>query len=246
MIKWLLTLASIGILFSGYAFNEKDIIGKWVEVDHSLLFGFDETDITIDGKKSQPQLVMEFTETNMFYKTNNMMGSVFFIQPDSSLELFSSISKTGGLKEYKIIDLSPEKLVIEELYKSEDKGRAIVYRYVMKRYIGTKSIEDIYAGDVKPVPVFSFVDEQPEYIGGETAKADFIQKNLKGVSPQKLFLTIVIDTLGNVSSVKYLKRISYADAVIITKMLRKMPRWKPGRNKGNLVNASMTMSISIK
>jgi len=101
-------------------------------------------------------------------------------------------------------------------------------------------------------PPFRFVDEIPEFIGGTEAMLTFIQENLKyPANPSgkringQVFLEFVIEKDGSISNVKVLVGINPdldAEAVRVVKM---MPKWKPGKRKGQPVRCLYSIPIRL-
>lgn len=247
MINYLNILVCMLFSISTYALSNKDIIGNWVEYDRKLKFGFDEKDITIDGNKSHPDFFIFFNEDSMCYGTTDLLGSKFVLSGDSIIEFFSVNSdfKSGGSKKYKIVEFSKDKLVIEQYLRAT--GNEIVYQYAMSRYQGEipSSIYDFYVGKHKPEQVLNFASTMPQYPGGEAAKKEFIQKHISNLSSPKTIFSVVIDTLGNISQIKFRWGAPFEDAKIITAMLRKMPKWSPGKDNDQLICVRVPISIVI-
>ncbi len=97
---------------------------------------------------------------------------------------------------------------------------------------------------------FTVVEEKPVFPGGDSALLDFISKNTnypqiakEGMIQGKVFIQFVIDTGGNVKNVNVLKGIDPsldAEAIRVVKML---PKWIPGKQRGKAVNVSFIIPI---
>jgi protein TonB len=100
--------------------------------------------------------------------------------------------------------------------------------------------------------IFSIVKIMPEFPGGEQAMFKFLSKNVK--YPQKarrkgtsgkVYITFVIDTTGSVNYVKAIKGVSPeidAEAVRVVKL---MPKWKPGYQNGRPVSVYCNLPINF-
>jgi TonB family protein len=92
----------------------------------------------------------------------------------------------------------------------------------------------------------SLDETTPEFPGGLEALRAFINKNLniKGESGV-VDVFFVIDKEGDVKSVKVLKSLSdKADAEAI-RIVKQLPKWKPGTQNGKAVNVSYTIPINF-
>lgn len=85
------------------------------------------------------------------------------------------------------------------------------------------------------------VEVMPEFEGGTEALMAYIEKHLKYPRWEKknkiegtVYATFVIDEKGNIGSPEILKSVqgsrNFDDEVL--KLLKKMPKWKPGMEKG--------------
>ena len=102
--------------------------------------------------------------------------------------------------------------------------------------------------------VFMIVEEMPEFPGGELEMRRYIAEHV--IYPQdakaqkqqgKAFVTFIIDTNGNVKDVKIASGTGYEsldnEAVRVVKTL---PQFKPGRQRGQTVNVSFTVPINFQ
>jgi TonB family protein len=95
-----------------------------------------------------------------------------------------------------------------------------------------------------------FVEELPEFVGGMDSLYSFLHKTLrypanakeKGISGQ-VFVEFVVEKDGSVSNVKVLKGADPeldAEAIRVVKM---MPKWKPGKHEGKPVRCFYNLPI---
>ena len=101
--------------------------------------------------------------------------------------------------------------------------------------------------------VFIIVEDDPEFPGGLDSLAAFIQRNLvypKQAMDDKIegtvFVSFTIERDGTVSNVRVLRDIGGgcgAEAVRIVKM---MPKWKPGKQRGRTVRCQFNLPIKFR
>ena len=101
--------------------------------------------------------------------------------------------------------------------------------------------------------VFTIVEVMPEFDGGEAALAKYLQKNI--VYPErakqmgiegKVYLSFVIDSYGNVNEVKVLRGIGGGCDEEAVRVVKKMPRWKAGKQGGRPVKVQFNLPIEFK
>jgi protein TonB len=100
--------------------------------------------------------------------------------------------------------------------------------------------------------IFIVVENEPMFVGGETARIDFLRKNI--VYPQIareagiqgiVFTTFVIEKNGMVSDVKILRGIGGGCDEESLRVIKAMPRWNPGLQRGKAVRVQFNMPIKF-
>lgn len=98
--------------------------------------------------------------------------------------------------------------------------------------------------------VFTIVEEMPVYPGGEEARLKFLHENISyplaalenGISGD-VYVTFVIDSNGRIKDVRVKKGIGGGCDEEAVRVIKKMPRWIPGRQAGKPVNVQLTMPV---
>lgn len=101
--------------------------------------------------------------------------------------------------------------------------------------------------------VYQIAEEMPEFPGGVEALMDFVGKNVKYPEEAKekeisgrVFMSFVIEKDGSVSNVKVLRGIGGGCDEEAVRVIKGMPKWKPGIQKGKPVRVSYMMPINFK
>ena len=92
---------------------------------------------------------------------------------------------------------------------------------------------------------YKVVEVKPQFKGGESAMMEFIAKNVK--YPQAAIVGFVVRKDGTVSDVHIKK--SSGHAVLdkeAMRVVKTMPAWKPGKQKGKLVNVKCNVPINFR
>lgn len=97
----------------------------------------------------------------------------------------------------------------------------------------------------------SEISENPEFPGGMTAWAKFIQKNLRYPSMAqeasiqgKVYVSFVVETDGSISNVNLVKGIGGGCDEEAMRVIKKSPRWKAGRQNNQAVRVRYNMPIN--
>lgn len=100
--------------------------------------------------------------------------------------------------------------------------------------------------------IFTIVEESPEFPGGMDSLSAFISKNIeypkksrRKNSQGKVYVQFVVDKTGEVVNTKVLRGVDkYIDAEAL-RVVNKMPRWKPGKQRGEPVNVYFNLPLNF-
>lgn len=120
--------------------------------------------------------------------------------------------------------------------------------------------EDIKVEEVKeqviqqeaPKEIFTVVEEQPGYPGGDEARVKYLQENIKypdeakelGVQG-KVFVTFVVEVDGSITDVRVLRGIGAGCDEEAIRVVRNMPKWIPGKQRGVPVRVQFNLPIKF-
>lgn len=98
--------------------------------------------------------------------------------------------------------------------------------------------------------VFTYVEQMPEYAGGETEMLLFIKENLKypeealeeGLEA-KVYVKFVVDENGAISNVISVRPAGNGFDEEAIRVVESMPEWKPGKQNGRAVKVHFQIPI---
>jgi protein TonB len=101
--------------------------------------------------------------------------------------------------------------------------------------------------------VFDFVDKMPEFPGGQVEMIKFLSKNInyptvaleQGVQGS-IYVQFVIWKDGSVREVKVLRGVDSPLSNEAIRVIKMMPNWEPGTQRGIPVNTRYTLPIKFK
>jgi protein TonB len=100
--------------------------------------------------------------------------------------------------------------------------------------------------------IFTVVEEQPGYPGGEEARISFLQQNIKYPEEAKelgiqgrVFVTFVVEVDGSISDVRVLRGIGGGCDEEAIRVVRAMPKWVPGKQRGVPVRVQFNLPIKF-
>jgi protein TonB len=100
--------------------------------------------------------------------------------------------------------------------------------------------------------IFTIVEEQPEFPGGEESLMKFLQSNVKYPQLAKesniqgtVYVQFVVEPSGSVSTVKVLRGIGGGCDEEAVRVVKNMPSWKPGKQRGKSVRVYFNLPIKF-
>ena len=98
--------------------------------------------------------------------------------------------------------------------------------------------------------IFTVVESMPEFPGGQGKMLEFISQNIKyppmaresGIQG-RVFVNFVVEPDGSVSNVTVLRGIGGGCDEEAVRVVKTMPRWTPGRQRGKAVRVSFNLPV---
>lgn len=104
--------------------------------------------------------------------------------------------------------------------------------------------------EVEEDVIFTVVEDQPSFPGGEEARIRYLNENLRYPQMAReagiqgtVFITFVVERDGSVTDVRVLRGIGGGCDEEAVRVVRNMPRWTPGRQRGQPVRVQFNMPI---
>ena len=102
-------------------------------------------------------------------------------------------------------------------------------------------------------PVYTTVAHMPSFPGGQMALMKYLSENIKYPAEAKkagvkgrVFVHFIIEPNGKVDHIKILRGIGHGCDKEVIRVIEKMPKWTPGRNKDNKpVRTSFNLPVSF-
>lgn len=120
---------------------------------------------------------------------------------------------------------------------------------VLEEYVAPEIEED----EVVEQEIFQIVEEMPAFPGGDQKLLEYVAKNIK--YPQiaresgiqgRVFIGFVVEPDGSVSNVKVLRGIGGGCDEEAVRVIKSMPKWKPGKQRGKAVRVSYQIPVMFK
>lgn len=112
-------------------------------------------------------------------------------------------------------------------------------------------IEDVDSAQISDSgEVFVFVEDQPEFPGGDEARIKYLQENI--IYPElakesniqgTVYVTFIVEKDGQITNVKVLRGIGGGCDIESVRVIKNMPLWKPGAQRGKAVRCMFNMPL---
>ena len=146
----------------------------------------------------------------------------------------------------KIVEEEPP--VIKKKEEPDDKDTAEIKDSLLFQ----ESIQSTVYGDGNPELMYYEVEEMPQFPGGLNGLQEYISKNTiypDEAMRKKISGTVVvrfcIETDGTVSRIAISHAISPVLDSVSARAIRKMPRWRPGKQHGKSIKVWYTIPINF-
>jgi protein TonB len=155
----------------------------------------------------------------------------------------------------------PPKVVVPEIFKLVDNNSETEMDLNAFNTEPDESIIDFNQLVFKPKEnqndkeeeIFLFVEQMPEFPGGDIALRQYLasavkypviaqENNIQG----KVYVSFVIDETGNIASVDLLRGVDVSLDNEALRVVRSLPKWKPGKQGGKPVKVRFSVPIHFE
>ena len=120
---------------------------------------------------------------------------------------------------------------------------------VIEEYVAPEVEEE----EVVEAEIFTIVEEMPDFPGGGAKLQEYLIKNIK--YPQmaresgiqgRVFVNFVVEPDGHVSNVNVMRSLGGGCDEEAIRVVKSMPKWKPGKQRGKPVRVSYILPVNFK
>jgi len=98
--------------------------------------------------------------------------------------------------------------------------------------------------------IFTVVEQMPQFGGGDADLMNYLAKNIKYPAMAKesgisgiVYVTFVVNSKGEIVDVKILRGIGGGCDKEAVRVVKKMPKWKPGKQRGKPVSVQYNLPV---
>ena len=101
--------------------------------------------------------------------------------------------------------------------------------------------------------IFTIVEQQPEFPGGEAALTEYIKKNIRysviaseSAIIGRVTLSFIIEKDGSISNIEVMRSPAEECSYEAIRVVKSMPKWKPGKQRGKTVRVKCVLPITFR
>ena len=111
-------------------------------------------------------------------------------------------------------------------------------------------VEEVEEKEVVEAEIFTVVEDNPMFPGGDEARMKFLRDNIKYPQMAResgiqgtVYVTFVVEANGAITNIKILRGIGGGCDEEALRVVRQMPKWQPGKQRGKAVRVQFNMPI---
>jgi TonB family protein len=233
--------------------SKQDTIKSGKDESSQVFTAVEQTAEFVGGMKAFTKYLQENLKYPESSQKSNRGGKtyiMFTINTDGSSTDFQILKSTGDE------ELDNEALRVLKLAKwtpGMQSGRAVRSRYTVPINFELAKEQKIRMTKKGSDAVFDEVEQNPEFPGGMQEFGRYLHGNLKyPVAAQKanisgkVYTEFIVKKDGSVSDFKTLKGIGYGCDEEAMRVIKSVPKWNPGRHKGEVVSSKFVVPINFQ
>lgn len=256
------------IVFKNVSFNKNEAgtKGIFINVEEATLIGSGNSQYTVQ----QPKGTIDASEKNPVTK-KDMFGRSVVAKEDKAENNIAHVNDTNKLKPLYIVDgvpkdenaiknIAPENIESINVLKNESataiygpKGKDGVIMIVTKKS-KTETTTSAESTDQSPEALFTEVETQAAFPGGQEGWRNYLMKNLDGTVPSKegwkkgtykILIQFVVEKDGTVNRVKAVNYEGSKTAEHCINLIKNGPKWTPAEQNGQAVSSIKKQPITF-
>ena len=167
--------------------------------------------------------------------------------------VYGQVNKRKVQSDAKKTNTTPQKVSdarLKQLQKED--GKIASFTFEDEADGEVQKAKEVITHEVEEV-VFDVVEQMPEFPGGEQALFTWLSQNIKypviaeenGVQGV-VHVRYAVERDGSITDVKVMKSVDPSLDREAVRVIKSMPRWKPGKQKGETVRVRLTVPVTFR
>ncbi len=198
-------------------------------------------------------LIVTLAAILLAFEWKSFDQTVFSIDSTIPIEVIDEVAITIS----KPLPLPPPKLLAFELIIVEEVEFDDTFEFDAEVFEHTKIPEYIpfvvEEEEIVEWKIFKVVEKNPKFPGGDLARIKFFRDNIKypGMAIETgihgtVYVNFVVEPDGSISNISVGRGIGGGCDEEAVRVVKMMPKWKPGRQRGKAVRVSFNLPIHFK
>lgn len=215
----------------------------------------------VDAKQYQLLLIKKAVGTRLYSMANNFNHSK--LKKRISMMLKEKSAPWNRLKVFYLLPLMAVMLVAfsrpeiaEKVTEVSDTKVGDLANLVEAQFSANSAEAPIENQTIKSVPIEALSDtvaQMPEFPGGMSSLMNYFTNNMRYPESAKKYkiqgrvvVQFMVDSKGRVKQAKVLRSMNEDMDAEALRLVNSMPRWKPGREKGKVMDMKLTVPVVFK
>ena len=211
----------------------------------------------VDAKKYQMLLIKKAVGTRLYSMANSFNHSS--LKKRITMMLKEKSNPWARVKFLYVLPLAalavsafarPEVSAVADELSSAKVNDLVASMKTNQRETASVAVKDTLTPDE---PVFEVVEQMPEFPGGYKEMMKYIEQNMrypeeakKAGTQGRVVVQFLVNKNGAISDVSVLHSVDRLLDAEAVRLVRSMPKWKPGMQKGKAVTVKYTVPLSFK
>ncbi|MCQ2237231.1 MAG: M56 family metallopeptidase [Bacteroidales bacterium] len=271
LVKSLYLIPAVGISLTAFAETktiyvsaDKDVTGIVTEdeiTDNLLNMQDQDTDDTVPQFPGGPSAMAKFVAENIRYPQSESVTAIINVNFDVDVDgtvkqvrVVNPFKKAFDEEAVRVIKSMPKWTAAKgDLQRSLELSVSILFsKSEGSRLVENKINQSEYTRYIDGEKVFIVAEVMPQYPGGDEALRHFLASEVKypesaikkGIQG-RVFVTFIVDKNGDVRDAKIARGIYKALDDEALRVVKSMPKWSPGSQRGSSVAVSYTVPINF-
>lgn len=223
-----------------------------------LVFTFeDSTEVNIQGKRLNPDGNPDFDYLKVCGLTSENIDGIAALQSEEAEAIFGRSGVNGAIR-FQVKGKTAKDMTTALAEYAQHIGSEGPLRLNIKRPAGI--IDEIRVVGYNSAPkaeeqgeIFQVVEEQPMFPGGMEEMMKFLQQNIKYPTEAqeqgkqgRVIVQFVVNKDGSISNDSVVRSVDPLLDAEALRVVRSMPNWKPGKQRGKEVRVRFTIPVSFR
>ena len=226
-----------------------------------LVFAFeDSTEIHIKGEQLNFDANPDFNHLEVCGLTSENIDAISVLQSEESKSLYGEAGKNGVIH-FRVKGKTAKDMTAALAEYAQRTGNEEPLKVSIKK---PATIDEIQAVGYAPAPkandpsaaqgeIFQVVEEQPMFPGGMQELMKFLQTNIRYPKEAqarglqgRVVVQFVVNTDGSICDENVVKSVDPQLDAEALRVVRSMPNWTPGKQRGEAVRVRFTIPVTFK